>query len=241
PQLHRPAGRDAFREAGGGPAFIRALKGAWQSHPTAAGGDADGLLRAAASSKLLRTKPPYRKAGGLAVLKGNLASEGAVLRWPDRPLKQPLCAGPARVCDSLEQALAAVRERKVRPGDVLVVRFEGPRAGRGFRPLAALAGLLADRGLDASVPVVTDGRAGPPAPSGCFIELVSPEAADGSTLALLRDGDRVEADPAAGRLAAHLTDLDLRMRAARWRPPSGVPSSAPRRPAPSPLFSPGRP
>jgi dihydroxy-acid dehydratase len=127
-------------------------------------------------------------------------------------------SGAARVFDSREQALAALAERKIKPGEVCVVRYEGAKGPAGFRSISAVARELARQGLAGRVALVTDGCCGD-TPELLSAELVSPEAMDGSPLAAVKDGDRIDLDPAARDLKINLTDTDLKIRLVRWQPP----------------------
>jgi dihydroxy-acid dehydratase len=211
-----------LHEAGGLPALMRALKGQWLPHLTVSGRGINDLAKAAPAkdSSVIRIKSPYRKEGGLMVLKGNLALKGAIFqRSSALPKKLTAFAGPAKVFDSRDAALEALLQKKVQKGDVLVVRYEGPKAGTGFRPLALISHLLAAQKLSDSVALVTDGRLGGAVNMGLCVEMAAPEAAEGSTLSVLRDGDRLEIDLTAGRIMAYLTDTDLKVRLARWQAP----------------------
>lgn len=212
-----------FHEAGGVPAVLKALKGQWLPHPTVSGRGINDLTKAAQvkDSHVVKIRQPYRKEGGLVVLRGNLAAKGAVLQAPaSLPKKLTQFSGRAKVFDSFEDAVRALVERKIVKGDVMVLRYEGPRGGQGFRPLALVPQMIVLQGLAESVAFLTDGRLGAPAGAGLFIEMISPEAADGSTLSVLREGDRIDVDLPARRLMAHLTDTELKVRLARWQAPA---------------------
>jgi len=211
-----------FHNAGGVPAILRALKGQWQPHPTVSGRGINDIIKNAQikDAHVIRVKTPYRKDGGLGVLRGNLAPKGAFFRWPANLSKKLLAfSGPARVFDSRDAALEALIQKKIKKGDVLVVRYEGPRGGNGFRPLSLIGHLLKSQKLDESVALVTDGRLGNPL-DGLFIEMVSPEAFEASTLSVLREGDRINIDLNNRTLLVHLTDTDLKVRLARWQAPA---------------------
>jgi dihydroxy-acid dehydratase len=208
--------------AGGVPAILAALKGQWAPHTTVSGRGVNELAKVARvkDPHVVRLRAPLRRSGGPILLHGNLASRGALFRPPeDFVLKADAFSGPARVYDSREAALEAVLAGRLRPGDVLVVRYEGARGGPGLRPLAYLAHALEAKGLAKSVALVTDGLLGAPVPPVLAVELAAPEAADGTALSVLREGDRVEIHPALRRLSAHLTDTDLKVRLARWQAP----------------------
>ena len=165
---------------------------------------------------------PVRAHGGIAILRGNLASGGCVIKLSghDRTLHR----GPARVCDSEAEAFAAVREGRVRAGDVVVIRYEGPVGGPGMREMLAVTAALAGAGLDDSVALVTDGRFSG-ATHGFMVAHVVPEAAVGGPLAALRDGDVISIDVAAREMNVELTGAEIEARLREWTPP------APRYPA----------
>jgi dihydroxy-acid dehydratase len=150
--------------------------------------------------------------GGFAILRGSLAPEGCVLKLAGHNRDQHV--GPARVFDGEEAAFAAVQAGKVRAGDVVVIRYEGPRGGPGMREMLAVTAAIVGRGLGDSVALVTDGRFSG-ATYGMMAGHVAPEAEDGGPIALLRDGDIVRIDVAARRLEV---DVDLRARAAEFVP-----------------------
>lgn len=208
--------------AGGLPAVLRALKGHWQPHPLLNGRSMNDLVKSAPSkdAPVIKSKTPIRKEGGLVVLKGNFAPQGAFFQVPASfPAKTKVFSGPARVFDSREQALDALLNKQIKKGDVLVVRYEGPRGGQGFRPLALIGHVLSSLGLADSVAFVTDGRLGTAIPEGLIVQMASPEAAAGSAFSVIRDGEQIDIDLVGRRLMAHLTDTDLKVRLARWQAP----------------------
>lgn len=220
PKGHRLADLHA---AGGVAALLAALKGQWLPHSTVSGRGVNELAKAARvkDGRVLRARGPYRESGGLLVLRGNLAPQGAVLRpGEDLARKPAVFSGAARVYDSFEAALTAVAGKKIQKGDVVVVRYEGPRGGPGLRPLTAIRGLLGAQGLAGSVALFTDGTWGPPTGEGLALELAAPEATEPSALSIVRDGDRVTIDVPARRVNVHLTDTDTKVRLARWQAPA---------------------
>jgi dihydroxy-acid dehydratase len=154
-------------------------------------------------------KEPILKTGGLAVLKGNLAPEGALIKVAG--LKSLVFEGPARVFDSEEACAEVVRRRSYRAGDVLVIRYEGPKGGPGMREMLGVTALLYGQGMGEKVALLTDGRFSG-ATRGMMVGYVSPEAAAGGVLALVRNGDRIRIDAAAGRLALLVPRTELRKR-----------------------------
>src|SRR3954469_23986197 len=142
-------------------------------------------------------KEPIMKTGGLVVLKGNLAPDGALIKVAG--LKSLVFEGPARVFDCEEDCLAVVKQRKYREGEVLVIRYEGPKGGPGMREMLGITALLYGQGAGEKVALLTDGRFSG-ATRGMMIGYVSPEAAAGGTLSIVKNGDRIRIDAAAGTL-----------------------------------------
>lgn len=208
--------------AGGVPGLLSALKGQWLPQATVSGRGINELAKAGRvkDGRVIRVREPYRDQGGLLVLRGNLAPYGAFFRPPENFLqKLAVFSGTARVFDSRENALAALSARRVRKGDVLVVRYEGPRGGPGLRSLGAIPRLLAVQGLNDSVALFTDGTWGGLVNAGLAVEMATPEAVEPSALSIVRDGDRITIDVPARRVNAHLTDTDTKVRLARWQAP----------------------
>ena len=159
---------------------------------------------------------PIYPQGHLAILRGNLATEGCVAKITG--LKKTSITGPARVFDSEPQAMEAILDKRIRPGDVIVIRYEGPKGGPGMREMLAPTSALIGQGLGDSVGLVTDGRFSG-GTWGMVVGHVAPEAYVGGTLALVEDGDSITID--AQRLLLHLDvdDATLAARRSRWRAP----------------------
>ncbi|OGA01273.1 MAG: dihydroxy-acid dehydratase [Betaproteobacteria bacterium RIFCSPLOWO2_02_67_12] len=161
-------------------------------------------------------KRPLLDTGGIVVLKGNLASEGALVKVAG--LRSLAFEGPARVFDSEEACVDVVRRRAYRAGEVLVIRYEGPKGGPGMREMLGVTALLYGQGMGERVALVTDGRFSG-ATRGMMIGYVSPEAIAGGALALVRNGDRVRIDAAKGVIALEVAQRELVRRRRAWRPP----------------------
>jgi dihydroxy-acid dehydratase len=159
---------------------------------------------------------PLRPTGGLAILRGNLAPEGCVVKLAGH--ERLLHRGPARVFDSEEDCFAAVKERRIVPGDVVVIRYEGPAGGPGMREMLHVTAAIVGEGLGEDVAIVTDGRFSG-ATYGLMVGHVSPEAARGGPLAALREGDTVVVDVEARELRVELSDDELAARLRDWTPP----------------------
>lgn len=160
---------------------------------------------------------PLSPTGGLVGLRGNLAPDGAVVKVAG--MKQLSFRGPARVFDSEDACFAAVMARAYAPGDVLVIRYEGPRGGPGMREMLSTTSAIYGQGLGEQVALITDGRFSG-ATRGLCIGHVGPEAAVGGPIALLRDGDVVVIDAEAGTLDVELSDAELTVRRAEWTAPA---------------------
>jgi dihydroxy-acid dehydratase len=159
---------------------------------------------------------PLKPRGGLAILRGNLAPDGCVVKLAghDRLVHR----GPARVFDAEEEAFAAAQAGTLLPGDVVVIRYEGPHGGPGMREMLHVTAALVGAGLSTDVALVTDGRFSG-ATHGLMVGHVCPEASRGGPLAALRDGDVVTIDVQAGELRAEVPDGELERRLATWSPP----------------------
>ena len=159
---------------------------------------------------------PLKPTGGLVILKGNLAPEGAVVKVAGHDYS--MHAGPARVFDSEELAFEAVRSGAIRPGDVVVIRYEGPSGGPGMREMLAVTAAIMGAGLGDSVALMTDGRFSG-ATRGLMAGHVAPEAARGGPIAALHDGDVVTLDIAARTLSVDLSAMEIARRLAQLPPP----------------------
>jgi dihydroxy-acid dehydratase len=160
---------------------------------------------------------PLKPRGGLAVLRGNLAPDSAIVKLAGH--ERLVHRGPARVFDSEEAAFAAVKARSIVPGDVVVIRYEGPAGGPGMREMLHVTAAIVGEGLSDSVALVTDGRFSG-ATYGFMVGHVCPEAFHGGPLAALVDGDTVVLDVETRELRVELSDDELAARLARWRPPA---------------------
>ena len=161
-------------------------------------------------------RPKYA-AGHLAILRGNLAPDGAVAKTSG--LAQTRISGPARVFESEEDAMAAILEDRIRPGDVLVIRYEGPVGGPGMREMLSPTSAIIGKGLGDAVGLITDGRFSG-GTYGLVVGHVAPEAAVGGPIGLLRDGDTIVIDAERNLLAVSLDDAELAARRAAWVPPA---------------------
>ncbi len=160
---------------------------------------------------------PYSKTGGLAVLKGNLAPDGSVVKRSAVVAGMMQHEGPARVFECEEDAIAAIKGGKIVAGDVVVIRYEGPKGGPGMREMLNPTSAIAGMGLGSTVALITDGRFSG-ASRGASIGHVSPEAAVGGPIALIEEGDIISIDIEACTLNVKLSDEELAARKAKWQP-----------------------
>ena len=160
---------------------------------------------------------PYSKTGGLAVLKGNLAPDGSVVKRSAVVEEMMVHQGPARVFDCEEDAIAAIKGGKIVAGDVVVIRYEGPKGGPGMREMLNPTSAIAGMGLGSSVALITDGRFSG-ASRGASIGHVSPEAAVGGPIALVEEGDMINIDIPGLKLELLVPDEVLEERRAKWQP-----------------------
>jgi dihydroxy-acid dehydratase len=223
----KPAGRFVATDvhAAGGVALVaRELAAAGLVHGDAPNVDGRTLGEIAAAvverpgqEVVVSIAKPLKPTGGLAILRGNLAPEGCVVKLAGH--ERLLHRGPARVFDSEEECFAAVKARTIAPGDVVVIRYEGPAGGPGMREMLHVTAAIVGEGLGDEVALVTDGRFSG-ATHGLMVGHVSPEAARGGPLAALHDGDTVVVDVAGRELRAELSADELGARLAEWTPPT---------------------
>jgi dihydroxy-acid dehydratase len=160
---------------------------------------------------------PYSKTGGLAVLKGNLAPDGSVVKRSAVAPEMLVHSGPARVFDCEEDAIAAIKGGKIVEGDVVVIRYEGPKGGPGMREMLNPTSAIAGMGLGSSVALITDGRFSG-ASRGASIGHVSPEAAVGGPIALVEEGDIIKIDINNVTLTLDVPEQVLEERRKAWKP-----------------------
>jgi len=220
----RPSGPHALEEldaAGGVPAVMKVLSGLLHLDALTVTGKTVGENIEGAvvyDPKVIRPlEDPVHKTGGIAVLFGNLAPRGAVVKVTAISPEILVHRGPAKVYDSEEEAMEAILGGEIEEGDVVVIRYEGPKGGPGMREMLAPTSAIVGMGLSDSVVLVTDGRFSG-ATRGPCIGHVSPEAAEGGPIAALRDGDMIEVDIPKRFLNVDLTEEELRGRLAVWRP-----------------------
>jgi dihydroxy-acid dehydratase len=222
----KPAGRfvatDLYR-AGGVALVARELVGAGAVHGDARGVDGRSLREVAESVSerpgqqvVVRWDEPLKPTGGLAILRGSLAPDGCVVKLAGHERLHH--RGPARVFESEEECFAAVKARSIVPGDVVVIRYEGPAGGPGMREMLHVTGALVGEGLGDEVALITDGRFSG-ATHGLMVGHAAPEAARRGPIAALRNGDTVVIDVERRRLDVELPQEELEGRLAEWTPP----------------------
>jgi dihydroxy-acid dehydratase len=183
------------------------------------GEEARAAVEAPGQSVIRPLKDPLKKSGGLIILRGNLAPEGCVLKLSGQ--EREAHRGPARVFNREEDAFAAVKAGKVKSGDVLVIRYEGPKGGPGMREMLGVTGAVMGAGLGNSVALLTDGRFSG-ASHGFVAGHVAPEAAEGGPIALVRNGDIVSFDVKRRRLDVELSAAEMKRRLKKWKPRAAV-------------------
>ena len=222
----KPGGRfmatDMYK-AGGIPLIAKRLKEAGLLHQDemtvsgqTIGAEADAARETAGQEVVRALKNPLKETGGLVILKGNLAPEGCVVKVAGHELMKH--RGPARVFNSEEDAFRAVSKRQIKPGDVMVIRYEGPRGAPGMPEMLGVTAALVGEGLGDSVALITDGRFSG-ATHGLMAGHVAPEAFVGGPIAALRDGDTITFDIAKRRLDVELTDAEIKTRLKDWKAP----------------------
>jgi len=161
---------------------------------------------------------PYHATGGLAVLFGNLAPEGAVIKQSAVDEAMLKHRGPARVFDSEEEAIKIILDRKIKKGEVVVIRYEGPKGGPGMREMLAPTSAIVGVGRDRDVALLTDGRFSGGS-RGAAIGHISPEAAEGGPIAMVKNGDQIEIDIPGRKLNLLISKEELKRRLSKWKPP----------------------
>ena len=220
----RPGG-DYFMEdlfyAGGIPAALKRLKSVIADCATVAGSTTHEIADAAevADEDVIRSvENPYHREGGMAVLKGNLAPDGAVVKQSAVDESMMRFAGPARTFESEDDCMSAIMDGQVEAGQVLVIRYEGPKGGPGMREMLNPTSALIGMGLGNSCALITDGRFSGGTRGPC-IGHVSPEAMAGGPIALVRDGDTIEIDIPGRRIDLKVSEEELDQRRQAWTPP----------------------
>jgi len=210
-----------FEMAGGVPAILSRIRGSLEDTESIFG---ERIKRMASEAKVLDEdvirplSTPYHKEGGIAIMRGNLAPDGAVVKQSAVSEKSRHFSGKARVFDSEQSATRAIKGRKIKPGDVVVIRFEGPKGAPGMPEMLGPTSLISGMGLGDSVALITDGRFSG-GTRGLSIGHVSPEAYAGGPLAALRNGDLIEIDVPKRSIDVKLSAADIKKRLKDFEPP----------------------
>ncbi|MBU1157321.1 MAG: dihydroxy-acid dehydratase [Proteobacteria bacterium] len=212
-----------FHQAGGVPAVMKQILPLLDGAALTVSGKSVAENVATAQVKnpaMIRTmEDPWGVGGGLAVLRGNLAPNTGITKPAAIKPEMRVFTGKAHCFDSEEAANQAILDNEVKPGEVVVIRYEGPKGGPGMREMYKAMKLLYGKGLALNTAVVTDGRFSG-TNNGCFVGHVSPEAAEGGPLALVKDGDDILIDIPAGKLQLQVSDEELAQRKADWKAPA---------------------
>ena len=220
----RPSGEffmEDLEYAGGIPGVLNSLKDKLLSSDTVNGKNIrdiakDGIIF---DPNVIRgLDNAFHKEGGIAVLKGNIAPDGCVVKQTAVSERAQRITGSAKVFNCEEDAMKAIMDKKIKAGDVVVIRYEGPKGGPGMREMLSPTSALVGMGLSDSVALITDGRFSGGTQGPC-IGHISPEAMEGGPIALLKDGDMIDIDIPARKINAKLTDVELAKRRSEWRAP----------------------
>ena len=216
-----PYAMEDLNAAGGIPAVMEEIKSLLHLNVLSVTGKAVGENIADAKvldANVIRPlSDPVHKEGGIAILTGNVAPKGSVVKTAAVSPNMLRHSGPAKVYDSETEAVAAIRKREIKPGDVVVIRYEGPLGGPGMPEMLIPTATIAGMGLSESVALITDGRFSG-ATRGPCIGHVAPEAAEAGPIAILRNGDTITIDIPNRTLKAELSDDEIKKRLAAWKP-----------------------
>ncbi len=210
-----------LHHAGGVPGVLKRLKGQIHNTSTVSGMRTHRIAEQAEvfDDEVIRPiDRAHHKEGGIAILRGNLAPDGAVVKQSAVSPRMMRFEGTAKVFDSEEEGMKAILAGKIKPGDVVVIRYEGPKGGPGMREMLSPTATIAGMGLSDSVALITDGRFSGGTRGPC-IGHISPEAMEGGPIAILQDGDRIRIDIPKRRLDLLLSDEEIKDRLRRWKPP----------------------
>ena len=204
--------------AGGVPGILSVLKNKLKDNPTVSGANIKEIASGnrVYDNRIIRSqKNPYQKEGGIAILFGNLSPEGCVVKRSAVQSKMMKFSGKAKVFNSEELAMKAILGRKIKKGEVIVIRYEGPRGGPGMREMLSPTAALVGMGMDRDIALLTDGRFSG-GTRGLCIGHISPEAAVGGPICILKDGDVIQIDIPNRRLDVRLEDREIKLRKVKW-------------------------
>jgi dihydroxy-acid dehydratase len=219
----RPGGKYLMEDlhyAGGIPGVLNRLFEKLESSPTVSGRDIReiaALGRVWDDDVIRPLDNPYSPEGGIAILYGNLAPEGAVVKQGALSEKMKVFTGTARVFECEEDAMKAVMNGEIKPGDVIVIRYEGPKGGPGMREMLAVTAAVMGMGLGESVALITDGRFSGGTHGPC-IGHISPEAAEGGPIGVVKDGDKIHINVPERKLELLISEEELQERLRNFKP-----------------------
>lgn len=208
--------------AGGIPAVLKRLKKLLGKSKTVSGRDILDIADKAhiADEDIIRpVKKAYHKQGGIAILKGNLAPDGAVVKQTAVSKNMMSFEGSAKVFNSEEEGMKAIINGRIKAGDIVVIRYEGPKGGPGMREMLSPTAAIAGMGLSESVALITDGRFSGGTRGPC-IGHISPEAMEGGPIAIIKDGDKILIDITKRKIDVELSDDEIKNRLSKWKQPS---------------------
>jgi dihydroxy-acid dehydratase len=220
----RPSGEYFLEDldiAGGIPAALKALESRLNDNPTVSGPSVKDIARRARiydEDIIRRLDNPYREQGGIAILKGNIAREGAVVKQGAVSEEAMVFTGRAKVFNSEEEAMGSILKGKVKKGDVVVIRYEGPNGGPGMREMLSPTSAIVGMGLSDDVALITDGRFSGGTRGPC-IGHIAPEASKGGAIAIIKNNDRIKIDIRKRRINVDLTNAEIKRRLRRWKLP----------------------
>jgi len=224
----KPAGKYVAADvdaAGGIPVIAKRLLDGKHAHGSALtvtgktfAEEANAANETAGQQVIAPLSKPLKATGGLVIVKGNLAPEGGVVKMSGHERQSH--KGPARVFDSEEAAMQAVTSKQIKAGDVIVIRYEGPKGGPGMREMLGVTAAIVGEGLGESVALITDGRFSG-ATRGLMVGHVSPEAAMGGPIAAIHEGDRIVIDAQKRKIEIEISDAEIARRMSQWKAPEG--------------------
>jgi len=220
----RPSGEYFLEDleiAGGVPAVLKRLGGMLHDNPTVSGVSIKQIARRSKIYDEDVIRPlddPYKEEGGIAILKGNIAPEGAVVKQGAVSEEALMFTGSAKVFDSEEEAMDSILKGKIKKGDVLVIRYEGPNGGPGMREMLSPTSAIVGMGLSNDVALITDGRFSGGTRGPC-IGHISPEASKGGVIAIIKNKDKIKIDIRKRRIDVDLTNSEIKRRFKKWKVP----------------------
>ena len=220
----RPSGEYFLEDleiAGGIPAVLKRLESRLNDNPTISGASIKKIAKSAKIYDEDVIRPldePYKQQGGITILKGNIAKEGAVVKQGAVDEEAMVFMGRAKVFDSEEEAMDSILNTRVKKGDVVVIRYEGPSGGPGMREMLSPTSAIVGMGLSNDVALITDGRFSGGTRGPC-IGHIAPEASKGGAIAILKNNDRIKIDIRKRRIDVALTNAQIKDRLKKWKPP----------------------